>query len=70
MNVRPNVDDIQLYVALKIELHPCIQATYDICLMNLQYHGKITLLPATILAIYNNKFNQSDRTQIDEISNS
>lgn len=52
-----SIDDIQLYIAKGIYLHPTLERRYVRMLIELERKGKIRLLPITTLVLYNNKFN-------------
>ena len=48
----PSINDIQLYVALRMGLHPIINLQFDEDLARLVRLGKASFLPTTILRLH------------------
>jgi hypothetical protein len=50
-----SLDELQMYVAKGAILHPVMYTQYIELLQNLEYHGKVTLIPSFRLEKYSNE---------------
>lgn len=52
-----DVNHIQYLISNNIALHPILQNQFEVCLLQLEHKGKMSLLPVVILNMYNKKLN-------------
>lgn len=56
VEMKVSLDIMQFYLSNNVKLHPLVYTHFITSLKDLQIRGKVSLIPVTILQIFDNKF--------------
>lgn len=56
VEMKVSLDIMQFYLSNNVKLHPLVYTHFITSLKDLQLRGKVSLIPVTILQIFDNKF--------------